>query len=398
MVEPTIESRPELAALRLERRDLAPARRRRRGTWIAAGAALVLVAAFAWRQTAASRAVAVEVVQPTVVSSATPGQAAAVPVLSGAGYVVSADRYIAIGVTVPGRIERYLVEEGDHVKAGDSLVQLDARQYEAAVRRTEAALASARAAAELRRAQLTRAEQLHAQGVVGREELDVRRAEARAADAAVGQTEAELAKARVDLEYTTLRAPRGGVILSKVKEVGEIAVPGGFSGSGDLIRMANLEDLRGQVDVTESELAKVAMGQRAEVIPDAYPDRRYGAHVVKIYPQIDRQKGTLRVEVQIEKPDEYLWPDMSARVTFMKEIEATVRGALLVPRGAVREDAGTSLVWVIDGDVVRRTPVTLGGTYGDRVQVTAGLTGTERLVANDAAGLRDGQLVRTPPR
>ena len=60
-------------------------------------------------------------------------------------------------------------------------------------------------------------------------------------------------------------------------------MPGGFAGSGDLIRMANLHDLRGQVDVTESELAKVHMGQRAELVPDAYPDRRYRAHVVKLY-------------------------------------------------------------------------------------------------------------------
>jgi RND family efflux transporter MFP subunit len=163
--------------------------------------------------------------------------------------------------------------------------------------------------------------------------------------------------------------------------------------------MANLQDLRGQVDVTEGELAKVSMGQRAEAIPDAYPDRRYAAHVVKLYPQIDRQKGTLRVEVQIEKPDEYLWPDMSARIIFLKAVEATSRGALLVPRGAVREAAGASFVWVIDGDVVRRTPVTLGGTYGDRVQVTAGIDAGQRLVAADVpGGLHDGQVVRAPAR
>jgi multidrug efflux pump subunit AcrA (membrane-fusion protein) len=148
---------------------------------------------------------------------------------------------------------------------------------------------------------------------MSKDELDVREAESEAADAGVGQAEADLASAKVSLEYTTLRAPRNGVILAKLKEVGEIAVPGGFSGSGDLIRMANLEDLRGQVDITESELAKVRMEQRAEVVPDAYPDRKYAARVVKLYPQVDRQKGTLRVEVQIEKPDDFLWPDMSAR-------------------------------------------------------------------------------------
>src|SRR5204862_880087 len=97
----------------------------------------------------------VEVVQATV-----PTDAGGVPVLSGAGYVVSADRYIAIGVRVAGRIDRYMVEEGDHVKAGDPLVQLDAREYQAAVERADANLKLARANANLAEQQLRRMEAL----------------------------------------------------------------------------------------------------------------------------------------------------------------------------------------------------------------------------------------------
>src|SRR5262249_15929628 len=155
---------------------------------------------------------------------------------------------ISIGVRVPGRIDHYLVEEGAHVKAGDALVQLDARDYEAAVARLEAMLASAHAQAVLKQKQLARARTPPASKGGSKDERDVREAAWGAADATVHQVEADLAAAKVSLEYTTLRAPRSGVILAKLKEVGEIAVPGGFSGSGDLIRMANLEDLRGQVD------------------------------------------------------------------------------------------------------------------------------------------------------
>lgn len=384
--EPAAPQRPELASLRLTRRTaVAP---RRRGLWIAAVGATALVVFAAARRFGAGGPT-VETVAPTIVQAGT-SDASGLPVLSGAGYVVSGDRYIAIGVTVPGRIERYLVEEGDQVKAGDTLVQLDAREYEAAVRRAEAQLASARANLVLKRAQRGRAGALQKQGVVGREEYDLREAEALVAEAGVSQAEADLAKAQVDLEYTTLRAPRDGVILSKVKEVGEIAVPGGFSGSGDLIRMANLQDLRGQVDITEGELAKVTMGQRADVVPDAYPDRRYAARVVKRYPQIDRQKGTLRVEVQIEEADDHLWPDMSVRITFLKPIDAP---AILVPRGALREGDGGPFVWTATGDVVRRVAVTVDGDYGELVRVTAGLTGDERIVTGDAARLHDGQRI-----
>jgi len=394
MADAPTSLRESLKSLRLDRSAAAPPPSRRR--WIVAGAiALVVVVAVAGRLVRGGAPVPVETAR-VVTVAAEAGKPATVPVLAGSGYVVSADRYISIGVRVPGRIDRYLVEEGAHVKEGDALVQLDARDYEAGVARLEATIASARAQAVLKRKQLVRARALAGSKVMSKEELDVREAEAHAADAAVRQGEAELAAAKVNLEYTTLRAPRSGVILAKLKEVGEIAVPGGFSGSGDLIRMANLEDLRGQVDVTESELAKIRMQQRAEVVPDAYPDRTYTAHVVKLYPQVDRQKGTLRVEVQIERLDDYLWPDMSARITFLDDVAAPAGArAVLAPHTAVRSDDGGPFVWVVRDGRARRTTVQAGRDFGEQVQVTQGLAGDEMVVVGSPPALADGQAVTT---
>jgi RND family efflux transporter MFP subunit len=388
MADTAEELRRKLGTLRLQR-EPTPIRRgpRRRRLW-AAAAAVVVLTLVAWLALR-PRPLPVEVARATVAEAGS-----AVPVVAGAGYVVSADRYISIGVRVAGRIDRYFVEEGDRVEAGQPLVLLDPRDYEASVRRAEATLGVARATAVLRERQRSRAESLARAGVVSAEELDLRRAEAAASAAAVRQAEAELAQARVALDYTTLRAPRRGVILAKLKEVGEIAVPGGFSGSGDLIRMANLEDLRGQVDITESDLARVRLGQRAAVIPDAYPDRRYDAVVAKLYPQVDRQKGTLRVEVRILQPDDALWPDMSVRITFLEPLEPTSgRPAVLVPRRAVREDGEVRWAWVVADGRARRTPVTLGRDFGDQVQVTTGLSGGETVVVGEPGPLRDGQPV-----
>ena len=389
MAETAEELRQKLGTLRLERAPVKPQRGPRRWVLVAAAAGVFVLTLVVYRLLA-PRAVAVEVARASVPDAATPD---AVAVVSGAGYVVSADRYVAIGVRVAGRIDRYFVEEGDRVEPGQALVQLDPRDYEAAVKRAEASLAVARASAALKAQQLTRARQLSGSGVISREELDLRVAEANATAAAVQQAEAELSSARVSLDYTTLRAPRRGVILAKFKEVGEIAVPGGFSGSGDLIRMANLEDLRGQVDITESDLAKVHLGQQAAVIPDAYPDKRYRAVVAKLYPQVDRQKGTLRVEVRIEEPDDALWPDMSVRIAFLEALEPTPgRPAVLMPRRAVQ--AGDQpFAWVVAGDHVRRTQLTLGRDFGDQVQVTSGLTGTETVVVGTREPLHDGQTV-----
>jgi RND family efflux transporter MFP subunit len=385
------ELHKNLNALRLERDD-APARPRRWLRWLMVAAVGLVIAGVVGRRIAAGRVPLVEVAPVTVTP---PGARDGVPVLSGAGYVVSADRYISIGVRVAGRIDRYLVEEGTRVSAGDALVELDAREYRATVERAAANLKLAQAEAVLAQQKRVRAEALFRTGVVSKEELDIRRAEGDTAAARVGTAKADLDAARVALEYTTLRAPRSGVILAKLKEVGEIAVPGGFSGSGDLIRMANLEDLRGQVDVTEAELAKIRMGQRAEVVPDAYPDRRYAAHVVKLYPQVDKQKGTLRIEVQIEKPDENLWPDMSARITFLEPLQGTRdSSAVLVPRSAVRQSPQGTYAWVLRDGRVQRTPVTTGPEFADQVQITTGLGGGDRVVVGDAPPLSDGQPVR----
>ena len=234
-------------------------------------------------------------------------------------------------------------------------------------------------------------------GVISQQEFDVTRNKAEVARATVGQSTAELQQARVNLEYTLLRAPTDGVVLAKLKEVGEIAVPGGFAGSGDLIRLANLADMRAEVDVNEADLNRVRLGQPAQVIPDAYPDARYDAEVVKLYPQVDRQKGTLKVEVHILTPDTRLLPDMSARITFLGD--STARGreeqpAVLVPAAAVHRDTrGDNVVWVVSEGRARQVIVQTAGDVGDRVRIATGLKGGEAVIVSEPP-TRDDQAVR----
>jgi len=388
--------RAELASLRLDRGPAAaPAKPRRQRRWaLPAVIAVVLVAALAAWRLVAGRAVPVTVVYATLAAS---GQAGPAPVLSGSGYIVTGDRYVSIGVRVPGRIERYFVEEGQTVHRGDALVQLDDRDYRAAVARTEAQLAVARANVELAEAELRRNRTLRRDGVVSAQELDVQENKASVARATVAQLEAELAQARVNLEYTVLRAPTDGVILAKLKEVGEIAVPGGFAGSGDLVRMANLTDIRAEVDVNEADLNRIHLGQRAQVTPDAYPDARYPAAVVKLYPQVDRQKGTLKVEVHVLEPDARLLPDMSARITFLADPAPAAEvepPAVLVPASALRRDAaGNTFVWVVRDGRARQAAVETAGEVGDRIRIAKGLSGGEAIVVGTPPA-RDGARVR----
>lgn len=385
--------RAELASLRIEREApiAVPRRGRRRKTPLVVGVIVVLLAVGVWA--ALGRALPVTVAYATL---ATPAETGPLPVLSGSGYIVTGERYVSIGVRVPGRIDRYYVEEGQSVRKDDPLVQIDDRDYRAAVARAEAALALARANRDLADADLKRGLALQAQGVISQQEFDVFRNKAEVGRATVQQIEAERAQARVNLEYTVLRAPTDGVVLAKLKEVGEIAVPGGFAGSGDLIRIANLADMRAEVDVNEADLNRVRMGQPAQVTPDAYPDARYAAEVVKLYPQVDRQKGTLKIEVHILQPDARLLPDMSARVTFLADpppAGQAEKPAVLVPIAALRRDAqGNNFVWVVADGRARQTSVEAAGDVGTRVRIAGGLKGGEAVVVGDPPA-RDGQRV-----
>jgi HlyD family secretion protein len=399
MTDSDAQRRADLTSLRIERSNTALPRRRRsggRGRWLI-GAAVFAVAAVAAVWLFGSRTQSVTVVSARRTEAA---QLGPIPVLSGSGYIVTGERYVSVGVRVAGRIDRYFVEEGQTVHKGDPLVQLDDRDYQAAVARTESGIAVARANLALANSELHRGRELRGQRVISQQELDVLQNKADVARATLAQLEAELAQAKVSLEYTLLRAPTDGVVLAKLKEVGEIAVPGGFAGSGDLIRLANLNDMRAEVDVNEADLTRVRMGQAAQVTPDAYPDQRYAARVVKLYPQVDRQKGTLKTEVQILNPDDKLLPDMSARVTFLDDTKSAARDSetvVLVPSTAVHRDAlGVNFVWVVIDGRARQQPVDTAGDVGNQVRIAGGLQGGETVVVGDVT-LREGQRVSSTP-
>ncbi len=388
----------DLRSLRIDRSDEVLAPRRHPWRWVAGAVLLIVVAGIVARGVRA-RVPHVQVAAVVVRGGDAPVRGA---VLAGTGYVVTGEKYIAIGVRVAGRIERYFADEGQTVHAGDPLVAIDDRDYRAQLERAEASLATARANLTLHTSELRRAERLHAGGIIAAQELEEKQNQEAVDRAHIGELEADVALAKVQLDYTVLRAPRDGVILAKLKEVGEIAVPGGFAGSGDLIRMANLDDMRAEVDVNESDLTRVHLGQAAEVIPDAYPDASYAATVVKLYPQVNRQKGTLKIEVRVTHADARLLPDMSVRVNFLAEAMPTSPGTpiVLAPRTALRRDAEGDYVWRLDGERVWRHAIGIGTELGDQVQITSGLDGAETVVVGDASALADGMTVQvaTDPR
>ena len=174
--------------------------------------------------------------------------------------------------------------------------------------------------------------------------------------------EAELKKAdgaidfaKFNVSQTVITSPINGVVLQKYRELGDTINFGGEiqagGGATDIAQLADLSDLRCEVDINESDIAKVKMGTPATVIPDAYPDNPFAAQVVKIYPEADRQKGTVKVEVRILQPDlKIIKPEMSAKVTFQSIMTQTAAAPMvLVPKKAIVTEGSASSVWVVRG-------------------------------------------------
>jgi HlyD family secretion protein len=336
-------------------------------------------------------------VQTAIVSVKQAGQAGTV--LTGSGYVITRHKYIVIGTKILGQIVAEPIEEGQRVKVGDLLARIDDRDYQAQLKQAYADRDLAAANVVLKTARANRLRQLYAQGVESKDSLDDAENQLAVAQADLKKSDGEIEFAKFNVSQTVITSPINGVVLQKYRELGDTINFGGEiqagGGATDIAQLADLSDLRCEVDINESDIAKVKMGTPATVIPDAYPDNPFPAHVVKIYPEADRQKGTVKVEVKILQPDlKIIKPEMSAKVTFQSIMTETAQAPMvLVPKKAIVTDGSANSVWVVRDDTAHLVPITVGREFQDGVEVKQGLSGGETVIVMPAPTLKDGQQV-----
>jgi RND family efflux transporter MFP subunit len=214
------------------------------------------------------------------------------------------------------------VKKGDTVTNGQVIVQLDDAEYLARVHQADGALAAAKTGVAKSELFYERIQKLSENSIESKQTLDDARLQVDASRAAVAQSAGELELARTYLDWCTIRSPIDGVILEKLVQPNELVMPQSFGGtrgpSTALVAMADPKDLQVEIDVSEADLSKISMNQKCRVAPEAYPDKIYSGHVAEIAPEADRSKGTLQIKVQIENPDHYLTPELSAKVDFLK--------------------------------------------------------------------------------
>lgn len=383
-----------------------PERRRRRWLWWLAAACAALVAV-----AAAKGLVSPQVeVETATVSLVYPSQT--FTRLNASGYV-AAQRKSAVAAKATGRLVWIGVEEGSRVKAGEVIARLESDDVAASRTQAAANLASARAAreqveAELKDASLVykRNRDLVLQGIVAQADLDASEARYRKAKAAldgaaaaINAAQAALKGADVAVGYTLIRAPFDAVVLTKDADVGDIVTPIGaaVNAKAAVVTMADMGSLQVEADVSESNLEKVKVGQPCEIQLDALPETRFSGTVHMIVPTADRSKATVLVKVRFNDRDSRILPEMSARVAFLqrdvKPDEKRPRTALN-PAALAKRD-GRDVVYLVKGERVVETPVTVGSRIGDLVEITAGAKAGDKVVLKPLERLKDGSRIKT---
>jgi len=396
---------PDLSGLKIDARARRiPANRR----WVVLSAGLVALLLVAGGLYAFLREAVAEVEVATVRAD----KGGRPTLLNASGYVTPRQR-ATIAAKITARVNEIFVDEGMSVEPGQVLAKLDDSDARARLasahadqNATAATVGDLRVNLENAEREARRIEELWERRLVAeqardqaRMAVDSLRARIVLAREQVAAAAARVKIAQQDLDNCTVRAPFGGIVVSKDAQRGEMVSPvsagGGFTRTGiaTIVDMASLEI---EVDVNESYIARVKAGQPVTAVLDAYPDWQISGKVRTVIPTADRQKATVKVRAAFDKLDPRILPDMGVKLTFLGDERAapTAAGRVLVPRTAVREEGGAAAVFVHREGRLERRAVKLGQARGNEHEVLAGLSDGDQVVTAGINELRDGQNVR----
>ncbi len=340
---------------------------------------------------------------------------------------------VDISADITGRITDIGVREGDWVEKGQFLIQIDDAPYQAAVNRAAALLASGEAAVlrtEANRSEaernLRRARNLHdREGLISEEAFeqsqtayDVSIANYQASKAQVDQYKASVDEAREQLAKTRLTAPMAGRVVRLPVEVGEVAVPGTFSReTALLLTIADMSEILAEVQVDETDVVRLAVGDSVRITIDAYPDTGFVGFISKISNSArltatrtaagssDRAVD-FDVEITLTDPPLDIRPDLSTTARIVTDVQEdvlaipiialTVRDHEVLPNENIEQDSAavghseeTEGVFIVRDGLASFIPVEVGIAGEEHFQVLSGLQEGDSIVAGPYQAIRD---------
>lgn len=403
---------------------------RKKWVWLAVFLALLLSALIIFRKNLTTVEVRTEPAK---------RQLLAITVTATSTGTLKADNEAKITARRPGRITKLLFDEGDAVKSGEVIAELDSEEAhyglikaEATFQKTEFILNQLKSSLDsftvevernIDKAKATMAEiesrrkryidlkekeyiaamdldtvqkeyslakaSLDA-ALASKEQLKARTDELKAQEAAIREAKSQLALARLNSEYSLVRSPISGVLISRPVRVGE-----GVQNGGLVAAIVSPKTMYIEAFIDEADVAKIKTGQKVNISMDAYPGKIFIGEVYKISPVVlgnKQETRTFEVRVRLKEDSAVVKPGMSADVEIIVD---SLVNALVIPSQAVIEKEGKKFVYLVKGATAVYSAVETGRFNWNYTEIKAGLSeGEEIVVSLDAAGLRDGARLR----
>lgn len=322
-----------------------------------------------------------------------PVQRKTMPLTLEAVGTVEAERSVEVRAQVGGIIKRALFVEGQRVKAGELLFEIEPASYVAALEQAKAALARDRAQAENAKAQLERLTPLMEQGYVTRGEYDQARAAATAAAATVAADEAAVTKAEIDLNYTRIRAPIAGRTGNLLLKPGNLA-----AANTSLVTINQTQPVLVRFSIPQQQIGTVRRYQKQhEIVVEvraegAASGEANNGKLIFIDNAVNAQTGTVLLKARLPNTGEALLPGQFVNV---RAILAREPNRVVLPQAALQTGQQGSFVYLLQDGRAKLQPVTIDRQVGDEVVVAHGLAGGESLIVRFPRDLAPGTAVTT---
>lgn len=327
------------------------------------------------------------------VQAATTRSAAVPYYLSGLGTITAANT-VTVRSRVNGELMALHFQEGQQVKAGDLLAEIDPRPYQVALTQAQGQLAKDQAALANARQDLARYQQLIKTNLISRQELDAQAAQVHQAEGTVKADEGSVASAELQLTYSRITAPINGRVGLKQVDVGNYITSGDSTG---IVVLTQTHPIDVIFTLPESDIATVLSAQKSgQPVPVEAWDRANQhklsqGSLLSMDNQIDATTGTIKLKARFENNDDALFPNQFVNVRMQV---TTLQNALLVPLSAIQMGSEGRFVWVLnEKNQVSKHAVTVGIQYGQEMVVTAGLNEGDRVVTDGIDRLTEGAQV-----
>jgi RND family efflux transporter MFP subunit len=304
--------------------------------------------------------------------------------------VIEAWQTMNVTPEIGGRIAKIYVEEGDRVRKGQLLAELDTRATRLQLEQSEAAVAVAQANYNDAAKNVERMERLIKENAVSEQQYEKIKLAFESAEAQLNQARAAQNLSRYNLDVSIMEAPFSGVVASKNAEVGDVINPmmGGFSPNSGVVTLMDFSRVKIEADVSHQDVIRIEKGQSASMAVSAFQERTFPGRVSVVNMTADPMTKKFHVEVSAENPDLLLRPNTFGEI--MIEVSSH-EDALVVPQNAILENR---YVFVVNEDnMVKRQEVSLGLENTDMVEILSGVQLGDRVVVEGSYGLDDGTKI-----